>query len=200
MSRLQMNKSSLAQQHKDLATYKKYLPSLDLKRQQLMTERAKARACLKEMQIKQQKLIQWVKDELPMLANHDVNVNDLVTVKDVKLAQENVVGTRLPIIEFIHLHTQKYSLLAKPHWVDNAVQVISEGLQNALSIHVQQQRLTLLDRAVTTITQRVNLFEKVLIPKAEDNIKKIRIYLSDEQMTAVVRSKIAKRKRAGMAV
>jgi V/A-type H+-transporting ATPase subunit D len=60
---------------------------------------------------------------------------------------------------------------------------------------VNEQRLSLLDKAVQTITQRVNLFDKVLIPETESNIKRIKIYLSDEQMASVVRSKIAKRKR-----
>jgi len=61
---------------------------------------------------------------------------------------------------------------------------------------VEERRLALLEQAVKTITQRVNLFDKVLIPRARQNIKRIQIYLSDLQTAAVVRSKIAKRKRA----
>jgi V/A-type H+-transporting ATPase subunit D len=49
------------------------------------------------------------------------------------------------------------------------------------------------------VTQRVNLFEKVLIPRARKSIQRIRVYLSDEERAAVVRSKIAKRKQATMA-
>ncbi len=41
-------------------------------------------------------------------------------------------------------------------------------------------------------SQRVNLFEKVMIPTAKANIKKINIYLGDQQTAAVVRGKIAK--------
>ncbi len=54
----------------------------------------------------------------------------------------------------------------------------------------------LLEEAVRKATQRVNLVEKVLIPRSRAHIKKIRIYLSDEERAAVVRSKIAKKKRA----
>ena len=42
----------------------------------------------------------------------------------------------------------------------------------------------------------MNLFDKILIPTTRANIKKIRIYLSDEEMQAVVRSKLSKKKRA----
>ena len=45
-------------------------------------------------------------------------------------------------------------------------------------------------------SQRVNLFEKVKIPETEANIKKISIYMADQQVSAVVRSKISKRKIA----
>ena len=64
---------------------------------------------------------------------------------------------------------------------------------------IAELRLVLLETAVKTITQRVNLFDKVLIPKTKSNIKDIKIYLSDEEMAAVVRSKISKRKRAAEA-
>ena len=42
--------------------------------------------------------------------------------------------------------------------------------------------------------QRVNLFEKVKIPEARENIRVIGIYLGDQQTSAVVRGKIAKKK------
>ena len=61
---------------------------------------------------------------------------------------------------------------------------------------VERRRLALLDEAVRKVTQRVNLFEKVLIPRTKEHIRKIRIYLSDAERAAVVRSKIAKRKHA----
>ncbi|MEO1116199.1 MAG: V-type ATP synthase subunit D, partial [Pseudomonadota bacterium] len=50
--------------------------------------------------------------------------------------------------------------------------------------------------AEAVISRRVNLFEKVLIPRAEKNIKKIRMALADAERDAVVRAKISKRKTA----
>jgi V/A-type H+-transporting ATPase subunit D len=38
----------------------------------------------------------------------------------------------------------------------------------------------------------VNLFEKVKIPETKVSIKKIQVYLGDQQTSAVVRGKIAK--------
>jgi V/A-type H+-transporting ATPase subunit D len=53
--------------------------------------------------------------------------------------------------------------------------------------------------AVRRVTQRVNLFDKVLIPGAKRDIARIRIFLSDLDRSAVVTSKMAKAKRAAAA-
>jgi V/A-type H+-transporting ATPase subunit D len=51
-----------------------------------------------------------------------------------------------------------------------------------------------LRRELRITTQRVNLFEKVKIPEAEEAIRLIKIYIGDQMSNAVGRSKIAKRK------
>ena len=70
------------------------------------------------------------------------------------------------------------------------------ALELRLQVQVQEKRMALLDVAVRKITQRVNLFEKVLIPRAKSNIRRIGIYLSDTETAGVVRSKLAKGKHA----
>lgn len=196
MARLQLNKSSLAQQSARLRTFQRFLPALDLKRQQLMAERAKARKALQQTRDEIDQLRSHVGRELPMLGNHDVGLTNLVRVEQVVIDYENKVGTRLPKLTRIDVKVNDYSLLAKPHWVDSVVVRLHDMLELRIRLQVEQRRLELLSDAVDTITQRVNLFEKVLIPKTQDNIKRIRIYLSDNEMAAVVRSKIAKRKHA----
>lgn len=200
MARLQLNKSSLAEQSARLRTYQRFLPALDLKRQQLMAERAKARQAMRHTQAEIDQLRSHVGRELPMLGNHDVGLTDLVRVEQAVIDYENKVGTRLPRLSKIEVKVNDYSLLAKPHWVDSVVVRLHDMLELKIRLQVEQRRLALLDEAVDTITQRVNLFEKVLIPKTQDNIKRIRIYLSDNEMAAVVRSKIAKRKHAERAM
>ena len=183
-----------------MRTYERFLPSLDLKRQQLMAERAKARRAHVETRKEMETLSTQVGQKLPMLANTDVDLSNLVKVIDARLASENLVGTRLPTLQGIDVEVRPYALLATPHWVDAVASVLHDMLELRVRIQVEERRLELLERAVKTITQRVNLFDKVLIPNTRANLKKIRIYLSDEQMAAVSRSKIAKRKRAEVVV
>lgn len=200
MARLQLNKSSLAREQTQLKSYERFLPSLDLKRQQLMAERAKAREDVKRLEDEVSDLAQQVGAKLPMLAQKGIDLDGLVELKDYKVKEVNVVGVKMPALDRIEVSVRPYSRLAKPHWVDAAAQLLHDMIEARLRVRVAEERVKIFDKAVATITQRVNLFEKVLIPRAKANIKKIRIYLSDEQMQAVVRSKISKRKHAQEAV
>ena len=196
MARLQLSKSSLAREVESLSTFERFLPSLDLKRQQLMAERAKAARTLARTRADIEDFRTQVGRRVPMLANLDVDLADLAKLTKVVLGSENLVGTRLPTLERIEVEIRPYALLAKPHWVDSVAGMLRDMLELRIRIQVAERRLALLEAAVKTITQRVNLFDKVLIPRTRANIKKIRIYLSDGEMSAVVRSKIAKAKRA----
>lgn len=199
MARLQLNKSSQARETAQLKTYERFLPSLDLKRQQLMAERTKGQAQQRALQAQVDAFAKQVGEELPMLGNEDIDLDGLVRLTDYKLGTENVVGTKLPTLERIEVAVRPYDPMTKPHWVDDVARLLHDMLEARLKVQIAKQRVALLDKALTTITQRVNLFDKVLIPNTRANIKKIRVYLSDEEMAAVVRSKIAKNKRAAAA-
>jgi len=196
MARLQLNKSSLAREAAHLEIYRRFLPSLDLKRRQLMAERAIAIRALQDIDRAIADLRRNVGEKLPMLANRDVDLAGLARVTEVSLGTENVVGTNLPVLDRIAIEKRPYALLAKPHWVDATATLLAEMLELQVHQQIARRRVALLERAVRTITQRVNLFEKVLIPRTEAIIRKIRIHLSDAEMAAVVRSKLSKRKHA----
>ncbi|WP_295401210.1 V-type ATP synthase subunit D [uncultured Thiocystis sp.] len=195
MARLSLSKSSLTRETRQLQTFERFLPALDLKRKQLMAERAKALAEQQRIQDRLLALRDEVRQKLPMLANRDIALDGLVRLRGVRLGQENIMGTRLPLLLGVDLERRDYGFLSRPHWVDRLVDVWSRMLEQRARLALQARRVELLEEAVRKVTQRVNLFEKVLIPRTQANIKRIRIALSDAERTAVVRSKIAKGKR-----
>ncbi len=195
MARLQLSKSSLSRETAHLKTYKQFLPSLDLKRQELMSQRAKAAQALVRTKAEIEAYLSTVVEELPMLSNDKVDLKDLVMVKAVDLGRENIMGAHLPVLNNVEVVVRDYSFLAKPHWVDGVAAKLEEMLILRIRVQVEERRLALLDAAVRTITQRVNLFDKVLIPRTQKNIKKIRIYLSDAERAGVINAKLAKNKR-----
>ncbi len=195
MARLQLSKSSLSKQTASLKTYKQFLPSLDLKRQELMAQRARAVQILAQTREEIQRQMQAIAEELPMLSNDKVDLRDLVTIKGIDLGQESIMGAHLPVLTDVQVEIRSYSFLAKPHWVDRVAKRLKEMLILRLRVQVEERRVELLDAAVRIITQRVNLFDKVLIPRTQENIRRIKIHLSDAERVGVINAKLAKNKR-----
>lgn len=196
MARLALNKSSLARESTQLAEYRRFLPSLELKRLQIMAERAKAKETLARLEGDYEKRFTDLAASLPMIANKHVPLEGLVTLKQAVRSEQNLSGTILPVLDDIDVETKPYSLLARPHWVDPYVEGMRDLLRLNLERDVARERIAKLVEAEAVISRRVNLFEKVLIPRAERNIKKIRMALADAERDAVVRAKISKRKTA----
>ncbi len=199
MARLALNKSSLARESAQLGEYRRFLPSLELKRLQIMAERAKAREMLAGLEESYRKRFAEIARSLPMLANRQVPLEGLVTLTEAVRGEQNLSGTVLPVLDDIKVETKPYSLLARPHWVDPYVDAMQELVRLNLELEVARERIDKLIEAEAVISRRVNLFEKVLIPRAERNIKAIRMALADAERDAVVRAKISKRKTAARA-
>lgn len=194
MARLPMNKATLTRKKRDLATYRQYLPSLDLKRKQLLAERGRLRGRLAELDEQEAAAKGRIGEDLPMLAHRPVKVEGLVRVADVRLGEENVAGIRVPVLERLEIETAPYGLLGRPHWVDRVVERWRAALRLHLEAEVIRERLRRVEEALATVTQRVNLFEKVLIPETEADISRIDIALQDAERAGVIRAKVAKRK------
>lgn len=199
MARIALSKSAQQRERQNLQMYQRFLPSLDLKRRQLMGEQTRAQEALSQAQIQVASLMSDIAGNIPMLANQGIDLEALVGIDSVQLGEENVVGVRLPVLEKVNTRVRDYSLMAKPHWVDAVADRLVQFLELKIQIQAHVERVRLLDHAIRRTTQRVNLFDKVLIPGARRHIKRIQIFLADTERAAVVRSKIAKRRNAQMA-
>ncbi|WP_417516859.1 V-type ATP synthase subunit D [Marinobacter sp.] len=200
MGKLALNKSTLNKEGRKVKAYRRFVPALDLKRKQLLAERAHSKQALADLDQSLEGVRQRVKEQLPMLCNYKGSVDRLVEIDAFSLTQVNLVGIRLPVLESLSLKVHPYSALATEHWQDPLVVLLKQTVELQLKQRVLNKRLELLETGLRKTTQRLNLFDKVLIPQAEQNIRKIRIALSDSERAGVVISKIAKKKRlkAGM--
>ncbi|MFO7761763.1 MAG: V-type ATP synthase subunit D [Desulfobia sp.] len=195
MARVTLNKTALKAERDRLSLYEQYLPSLDLKRQQFLFEIRKARKERDETRDKLKRIEDESAEWLALLGNEEIDPSGLVKLEDVKLGEQNLLGVKLPVLEDTRFRIFEYSMLARPVWVDTLVDVLYETVEFQVLLQVQEERLRRLQRALQTITQRVNLFDKVLIPETRQNIRSIQIALGDTERAGVVRSKIAKAKR-----
>jgi V/A-type H+/Na+-transporting ATPase subunit D len=193
---LALSKAALGQARTRLSAYRRFLPSLDLKRQQLIAERNKARQRVQAMAAEREALFRAAGEEVPMLAMAGIDLDGLARIRGARYGEENVVGVMLPVVDHVEITVQDYGLLVLPHWVDRVAELLQQALRLEVEIIVVRQRVALLEQAVKKVTQRVNLFEKVLIPRTEAHIRKIQIYLGDAERAGVVTAKLAKSKRA----
>lgn len=195
MAKLALNKSSLHRETRRLKAFRQFVPALDLKRKQILAARQASRRQLDEQRGQLKQIATEVGQQLPMLAQSRLQLNDLVQVDGVEIEAVNLVGIELPRLVAVRLQRHQHSRLALPGWVDRALQLVEQRLRLELEARVEAERLRLLEAALRKTTQRLNLFDKVLIPRTEKHIRRIRIALSDAERAGVVRAKLAKNKR-----
>jgi V/A-type H+-transporting ATPase subunit D len=194
VAKLKLSKSSMQQQRTQLQLYRKLLPSLDMKRRQLMAEQKKAREEFEAAGKAVTALEERIGAELPMLAATEIDLKGLVRMTEAKVTSESIAGVRVPRLDAVEFETADYSYLARPPWVDHLAVRLRDAAEQRLRAHIGNERVDVLGKAVRRITQRVNLFERILIPTAKENIRKIQVYLGDVDREAVIRSKLSKAK------
>lgn len=195
MAALALSKSSLHQQRGKLQLFERFLPALELKRQQLTAEYHRAQDTLREDELAAERGTGLLRALLPILGSASMNLSGLVRVRRLEIVEESVLGVRLPALRAAEFQLAEYSLLATPFWMEAFVSCLKEEVTHRIRLQVYRERVARLRSAVRRITQRVNLFEKVLIPEARRNISRLQIFLSDMERSAVVISKISKAKR-----
>ena len=194
MAKIKLTKNELKVQKDSLKMFKRYLPTLMLKKQQLQTEIRTIDAKAKEVRQARVELEKEFDAWIAVFGEQEAFTKDMVTVKNIKKGTGNIAGVTIPIYEGADFSRGDYALYETPLWVDMAADRMEKALSLDLEAEVLDEQVRLLSQELRTTTQRVNLFEKVKIPEAKANIKKISVYLGDEQTAAVVRSKISKKK------
>lgn len=195
MSRLSLNKSTLNREAGQLVVYQRVVPALDMKRKQLMAARSKARNALATVAQEQSVLEASVIKNFPALDQSMLALGEVVQITELVYGEDNIVGLVLPRLDKVVIEHVDMCRPATPIWSDLLIEVLEQSCRLWLDFQVLRERLQRLDAAVLKATQRLNLFEKVLIPRAQKNIRRIRIALADNERAAVVRAKIAKQKR-----
>ena len=123
-----------------------------------------------------------------------VNFRKLSTPDSVKTSTHSVAGVYVPRFETVTFPKDDLSLFSTAPWVDRALADLKTFNHRTAELHVLQECLNLLQAELKKVMQRVNLFEKVMIPNTQDNIRRIRIALGDQMTAGVARAKIAKAK------
>ena len=196
---VKLTKNEQKQQKDHLKQYQRYLPTLQLKKQQLQMVIRQIEAEVAEMRQKQEQLVLAMQVWIAvfhenMVFSDELDLENLIKIDRIERSVGNIAGVSIPVFKELSFMPISYDLDDYPLWVDQALQSLRDVSRFDALVATLEQQVKLLNRELRTTSQRVNLFEKVKIPEAKENIRRIGIYLGDQQTAAVVRGKIAKKK------
>jgi V/A-type H+-transporting ATPase subunit D len=195
MATIRLTKNELKNQKDALKRFRRYLPTLLLKKQQLQL-------VLRQIEQKQNE-VERERDQLKAAMDAWIGIfadpqdlPEFIEVKEMRTSTGNIAGIDIPVFENLEFEIADYDLFAIPLWVDQALETLKRILSLDAELDVLKEQYRLIAEELRVTSQRVNLFEKVKIPETRANIKKIQIYLGDQQTAAVVRGKMSKNKIA----
>ena len=196
MAKLKLTKNELKVQKDALKMYRRYLPTLILKKQQLQTEIRTVEEKADAVRRARAELEEGFADWIAVFSEEGAFPDGAVRVERIRKGKGNIAGVDIPTYEGAEFSRGDYDLYYTPLWVDIAASHMERAISLDLEALVLDEQVRLLSEELRATSQRVNLFEKVKIPETLANIKKISVYMADGQVAAVVRSKISKRKLA----
>ncbi len=196
---IKLTKNELKKQKDDLKQFQRYLPTLQLKKQQLQSVIMGIRKELEQKEAERIQMIGDLDDWVAVFAENEIfdeelKLDKLVQPDNVITKDENIAGVTIPSFEELTFKDINYDVDDYPLWVDTAVFKLREIARLDALVSTLRKQTELLEAELRTTSQRVNLFEKVKIPEAKENIRVIQVYLGDQQTAAVVRGKISKKK------
>ena len=196
---VKLTKNELKVQKDRLKQFQRYLPTLQLKKQQLQAVVMQVTAQLEQVARQRQAAVAGLDDWVAVFAENDSfpaekRLETLVRPRHVVCGEQNIAGVVVPVFQELSFEDIQYDVADYPLWVDTAAVRLREIARLDALEKTLRRQVELLEQELRATAQRVNLFEKVKIPEAKENIRVIGIYLGDQQTSAVVRGKIAKKK------
>jgi H(+)-transporting ATP synthase, vacuolar type, subunit D len=192
---LKLTKTELRLQQIRLNQLKRYLPTLQLKKAMLQAEVQEVR---QEIVLKEERFavaFESYTESTTLLCDPlPYNFDQIAKPSIFDKHYENIAGVEVPFLDRLEFETLQYNLYDTPIWLDGLIEIARTAKRALVEVEIAREKKKALEEELRSVTTRVNLFEKILIPRTEADISKIRIFLGDQQLAAVCRAKVAKRK------
>lgn len=195
MAEIKLTKNELRTQQTRLLALQKYLPTLQLKKAMLQSEVQEARLAFTEREKEYETACAKVQTfDALIKMSVSVNLDHATKVKEVQKRYENIAGVEVPFLASLTFNEVTYSLFDTPIWIDSLILWLKKVAEAKVHIDIALERIDALKEELRDVSIKVNLFEKNLIPRALKNIRKIKVFLGDQQLAAVSQAKVAKQK------
>lgn len=191
--RIKLNKVSLREQKLKVAMYERFLPALEARKEQFLMKLAVARKNIKEKQALMEELLNEIKSWSQLYNDMKDEMNYFISIKEVVSSIHNVAGLKVPQFHEVIFDDPPYGLFTTPYSFDEVMVKTREAISLREEINMLKEQEKVLYQGFLKTSQRINLYEQRLIPEGREAIRKITVYLQDQQAAAVGVAKVAKR-------
>ena len=181
MARIKHTKTELKAQRDALSRFERYLPMLQLKKQQLQMEIHSLDVAVAEKAREEHSLKESMESWL-RLFSEPAGLENLVRLRSVETAEGNIAGVPIPELRGIVVDRAEIDLFATPPWIDDAVDAIDKRIRLRVERDILDEQRRRIAEELRITSQRVNLFEKVKIPQCRENIRIIKINKIDHRV------------------
>lgn len=193
MEKIRLTKNELKKQKDDLKRFVRYLPTLELKKKQLLVEIRRIQGEIDSLRSESDRARNEVLEWSGVFAE-DFDLRPLIRVSGRSTSTGNIAGIDIPVFEEMRFEEAEIDFLNTPLWIDRALEVCRDEVERRARIEIGERQQEIVREELRVTVQRIKLFEEVKIPEARENIRVIQIFLGDQQTAEVVRGKIAKSK------
>ncbi len=194
VDKVSVSKTSLLKLKRDQRAYQKYLPSLDLKRQQLRFAIVGLKSDIRRLT---EKITQFQQALPNLIPSSDVDVSDidqLVAISTIDYELKSVAGVKVSQMTNLTFSQSDSEFTRLPVWGLFYQASLEKYVKLLLQVENLEQQISTLNAALLKVTQRINLFEKLLIPRSEQFISTIELSLGERARESVVVSKLSKKR------
>jgi len=191
--RIRLNKVSLREQKQKMAMYERFLPALEARKQQLIMQLAVIRTNI----LVQRELMETMLADIRSWASLYWDVGKIlryyIAIREIRCVSRNVAGLKIREFKEVIFDDLGYSLFRTPFSFDTILKKTRDAISLREGIKILEEQEQVLLEGFRKTSQRINLYEKRLIPQCREAIRRISVYLQDQQAAAVGVAKVAKR-------
>lgn len=190
---IKFNKVSLREQKQKMALYRRFLPALEARKQQFLMHLSIVREDLRQEKEALSALLADMSAWSALIRDMKTGLSPLLVISQVRVSVRNVAGLKIPLFDEVVFENPPYSMFASAYSFEIVLSRLREAirLREKMRILLEQERI--LSEGLRKTSQRINLYEQRLIPQCREAMRKINVYLQDQQAAAVGVAKVAKR-------
>lgn len=199
ITKILMNKNTLAALKLELREFETALPVFEMKEQQLKDVIQSVEESIARLKISITSTIKETSKWVAVLVDQDINLTKLIQVKKVVTEPREIAGVEtndFANIEFEPVAIDKFST---PLWLDAALEILQDQKTRNIMLDIEKKKYDILISELQEARRMKNALKEVFIPEAKENIRKIEIYLGDLERLAIGCAKLVKKKKLSKA-